>query len=347
MKTFYWRVDAFQPDDRIMDRAGFIIRQGGLVAFPTETVYGLGADALNAAAVERIFTAKGRPADNPLIVHVRSIEQVYSLVAALPDRALKLARAFWPGPLTMVLPRSREVPDAVTAGLDTVAVRMPAHRVALALINAAGTPIAAPSANASGRPSPTTAEHVRQDLDGRIEAVIDAGPAPVGVESTVLDLTTAVPVILRPGGVTRRRLMELIGNVAVHPEKTEGPPRSPGMKYRHYAPGAPVILVEGASAALVRNKMRELAAGFAGRGMKVVILASSESAGYFRDYRCVTYGRHAEPATVAAGLYDALRRCDELAPDVIVAEGVEPGGMGTAVADRLRRAASEIIKVTR
>ena len=326
-----------------MTRAGSIIRQGGLVAFPTETVYGLGADAFNPAAVSRIFAAKGRPSDNPLIVHISSLEELYPLVRTLPDRALKLAQAFWPGPLTIVLPRSPEVPEAVTAGLNTIAVRMPAHPVALALIRAAGTPIAAPSANLSGRPSPTTAQHVRDDLDGRIEAIIDAGPAPVGIESTVVDLSTGTPLLLRPGGITRQRLTEVVGQVALPPVKSNEPPRSPGLKYRHYAPKAPVMLVEGTPEA-VRDKVRVLAEGFAVRGMKVVILAGAENTGYYRDYPCVAYGRRSEPASIAAGLYDALRRCDEHTPDVILAEGIEPRGLGRAVADRLRRAASKIIR---
>jgi L-threonylcarbamoyladenylate synthase len=238
-------VDARDPDPRLIAEAAAIIRAGGLVAFPTETVYGLGADGLNPAAVARIFEAKERPSTDPLILHIAEPETLLQLVREAPPVALELARRFWPGPLTLVLPKQPGVPDIVTAGLATVAVRMPAHPVALALIRAARTPIAAPSANRFGRTSPTTARHVQDDLGDRIDLILDAGPTPIGVESTVLDLTRPVPTILRPGGLPREALEGLLGPVAVQTHLAEGPMPSPGLLPKHYAPRAPMILVIG------------------------------------------------------------------------------------------------------
>ncbi len=347
VNTRHVRVDPENPDKIEIEKAARVLKDGGLVAFPTETVYGLGANATDAAAVSRIFAAKGRPADNPVIVHVSSRQQVFGL-AEVSAMAQKLMEAFWPGPLTLILPAKETVPSQVTAGLATVAVRMPRHRVALALIEAAGVPVAAPSANLSGRPSPTTAEHVLADLNGKIEVVLDGGPTGVGVESTVLDLTSPVPAVLRPGGVTPDEIRSITGQVKVG-RAARGfwggeRPRSPGLKYTHYAPRAPLVLVEGHPERVVA-KINELAAQERSLGKKVGILAVSGRALYSGAAEVVEAGRREEPATVAAGLYAALRRLDELGVSIILAEGIDEGGMGLAVMNRLRRAAAQILRV--
>lgn len=345
--TVHWRVDPYFPDPRAVAAAAAMIRAGGLVAFPTETVYGLGANALDRKAVKRIFAVKGRPDDNPLIVHIAERAEITSLVRDLPPQAEKLIGLFWPGSLTLVLPRSGRVLPAVTAGLDKVAVRMPAHPVALALIREAGVPVAAPSANTSGRPSPTTAAHVLEDLDGRIEAVLDGGPVPVGVESTVLDLTVSPPVILRPGGVTGKQLAAVLGTVVHHSEKAPGRPQAPGMKYRHYAPRTPLVLVEGPPGA-VTARIRELAAEAGAAGEHVAVLARTGTAAFYAGVPVVPCGKSGDPGSTAAALYGALRECDALGADLILAEGLAAEGlegMGRAVMNRLRKAAAKIIVV--
>lgn len=354
MKTRVLRTDPFRQDEAVIDEAAQVVARGGLVAFPTETVYGLGADALNPQAVRGIFAAKGRPEDNPLIVHVAHVTDLAELVKEMPPVVNSLAKHFWPGPLTLILPRHSIVPDAVTAGLDTVAVRIPDHPVALALIRKSGCPIAAPSANRSGRPSPTEAQHVLEDLGGRIDIIVDGGPSGIGVESTVLDLTAAHPVILRPGAVTAEQLEPLLGPVATDPaadggaedavdgqqrERVDGPVRSPGMKYRHYAPQTPCVLYEGNGeavfAAVVQRVRAERSAG-----VRVGVLATEENASmYDADAVCVV-GRRAEPETVARGLYRCLRQLDEAGVDLIIMEGVDPIGLGAAVMNRMRRAAA-------
>jgi L-threonylcarbamoyladenylate synthase len=350
IKTKYIKVDPSRPEADAIAEAGLILRGGGLVAFPTETVYGLGADATNGLAVARIFEAKGRPPDNPIIVHVASRSQLSSLAASIPSEAEVLMDAFWPGPLTIILPAGKEVPAEVTAGLRTVAVRMPDHPVALALIKAAGVPVAAPSANLSGKPSPTQAKHVLQDLDGRIEAILDGGPAGVGVESTVLDLTSEAPIVLRPGGITPEELGACLGRVKVDRDAVSGicdeeNPRSPGMKYTHYAPRAPLLLVTGSQPA-VALKIREMAREEADCGRRAGILTYSDSSDYSTAGEVVVAGRRDKPETVAAGLYSALRRFNELGVDIIFAEGLEEKGVGLAVMNRLKKAAGgRIIKV--
>ncbi|MCS5695496.1 L-threonylcarbamoyladenylate synthase [Desulfofundulus thermocisternus] len=341
LRTAYWQVDPVEPRFEIIGRAGMILRRGGLVAFPTETVYGLGASALDGRAVRRIFEVKGRPPDNPLIVHVAGRGMLRPLVRSWPATAEKLVAAFWPGPLTLVLPAAPGVPREVTAGLDTVGIRMPAHPVALALIASAGIPVAAPSANLSGRPSPTTAGHVLQDLNGRIDAILDAGPAGVGVESTVLDLVADVPVILRPGGITPEELEKVIGKVKVDPGADGGDvsrPRSPGMKYRHYAPRVPLVLVEG-EPERVAARLKELADNYRALGRRVGILATAETAGKLNGGQVVVAGSRQNPAAIASRLFAALRQLEGRGVDVILAEGIEPRGLGLAVMNRLRRAA--------
>lgn len=353
--TQYLIVDPKQPEPEKIAAAGAVIRQGGLVGFPTETVYGLGANAWDKEAVARIFQAKGRPGDNPLIVHVADPATVRELAADLPPLGEELISRFWPGPLTLILPRQARVPDEVTAGLDTVAVRMPDHLVALALIKAAGVPIAAPSANLSGRPSPTEAGHVLADMNGRVEVILDGGQTGVGVESTVLDLTASVPSILRPGGVTAEALAEIIGRVAVDPNaegmdaaEISATPRSPGMKYAHYAPQAPVILVEGEESRVV-DYILAMKRHYQQSGQKVAILACRETADVYLDNQPPAWlevlGKRDDLSTVASRLYQALRACDTAKADVILAEGFSDREIGAAVMNRLRRAAGDIVRV--
>lgn len=323
-------------------QAADIIRRGGLVAFPTETVYGLGASAFLGPAVERIFLAKGRPGDNPLIVHIAREDALKDLVSSLPSTVPLLAKKFWPGPLTLVLPKGPRVPPEVTAGLDTVAVRMPRHPVALALIREAGLPIAAPSANLSGRPSPTTAEHVLEDLAGRIQLLLDGGPCPVGLESTVLDLTGEVPMLLRPGGVTLEQLQETLGEVRVLDSRKlkEGKtPPSPGLKYRHYAPRAPMFLVEGEPSRVVKE-IQKICRENRLKGRRVGLLVAEENREQFRAEAVEVLGLRRSPEEMAARLFDSLRRLDASGVDLILAETYEETGMGMALMNRLRRAAS-------
>jgi L-threonylcarbamoyladenylate synthase len=298
---------------------------------------------LNPDAVARIYAAKKRPLDNPVIVHVSSRQDITELVEKVSAEAMKLIKAFWPGPLTLVLKASARVPEATTGGLDTVAVRMPDHRVALALIRESGVPIAAPSANLSGRPSPTTADHVRQDLEGRIEMILDCGPTRIGVESTVLDLTAVPPQILRPGGVPYEDIKRLLGKVVLHPSvETLGEvrfvkARSPGMKHRHYAPRARLIVVEGKTKACTR-KVQEIADAYGKSGRKVGILATDEKARGYRADVVKSLGARGDLESVARNLFRLLREFDEEQVDVIVAEAVPLKGLGLAVMNRLRKA---------
>ena len=327
-------------------RAAELLRAGRLVAIPTETVYGLAADALNGDAVAAIFAAKGRPQDNPLIVHIASYEEWAPLVDAIPAAAQALAAAYWPGPLTMILPRSERIPDEVSAGLDTVAVRMPSHPAARAIIAACGRPLAAPSANRSGSPSPTTAARVLEDMEGRIAAVVDGGPCSVGVESTVVDLSGGRPRLLRPGGVTLPMLEEVAGPVEVDAAVTgrlrEGErAASPGMKYKHYAPKARVILVKGSPEAYARF----LAARAAEEPEGLAALCfDGEAQGL--SLPAVAYGGREDHAAQARQVFDALRRLDEIGAKKVYAACPAPDGIGLAVYNRLLRAAAfEVIEL--
>jgi L-threonylcarbamoyladenylate synthase len=343
-ETIVLRVDAEDPELEKIKIAAGVIRRGGLVAFPTETVYGLGADALNPEAVKGIFTAKMRPLDNPIIVHVADKEDVYKLALDVPESARKLMDAFWPGPLTLVLKASDIVPKVTTGGLDTVAIRMPRHKVALALIMESRRPIAAPSANLAGRPSPTLAEHVIRDLYGRVDVILDAGPTSIGVESTVLDLTSSPPQILRPGGVTLEDLKKILVEVVIHPAaaaKSEvhvEHARSPGMKHKHYAPKAEMIIVEGELNFIVK-KVKELAEHYVRAGRKVGILATEESACKYDLGIVKSMGSRRDLASVARNLFKSIRELDDERVDIIIAEGVPPKGLGLAIMNRLRRAA--------
>ena len=349
-KTLTLKVNAENPDLAIIETAAKIIKRGGLVAFPTETVYGLGADALNGDAVKALFEAKQRPLDNPPILHVANTKEVYRLASEVPKNAGLLMKRFWPGPLTLVFKRSSIVPSVTVAGLDTVAIRMPKHNVALALIKQSGCPIAAPSANLSGKPSPTTAQHVLEDLNGRIDAVLDGGASVVGVESTVVDVSVEPPVILRPGGTTFEALKHVLLNVKLHPfvqadqEVSLENAKSPGMKHKHYAPKADVILVEGAVSA-VTAKIQELTRSYTVQGLKVGVLATDETQACYEANVVRSLGSRFNIAGIAHNLFRLLREVDRENVAVILAEGVPSEGIGLAVMNRLRKASGyRIIK---
>jgi L-threonylcarbamoyladenylate synthase len=349
-QTLMFKVNAENPDPAKIHAAAQIIQNGGLVAFPTETVYGLGADALNPEAVLALFEAKKRPLDNPPIVHVASTSEVHQLVLDVPAKAELLMKQFWPGPLTLIFKHSNLVPNVTTAGLDTVAIRMPKHKVALELIKQSRRPIAAPSANLAGKPSPTTASHVFEDLNGRIEAILDGGDTNIGVESTVLDLSVDPPMLLRPGGTPFEALKSVLGDVRLHPfvqAEQELPLqqiRSPGMKHKHYAPRAEVILVEGSVQAVI-GKVKELAEAYKLKDAKVGILATDETQAFYNAGLVKSLGSRFNLSSVAQNLFRLLREIDAENVDVIIAEGVPSEGLGLAVMNRLRKASGyHIIK---
>jgi L-threonylcarbamoyladenylate synthase len=334
------RTEILPATEEHIARAAAVIRAGGLVAFPTETVYGLGADALNEDAVRKIFLAKERPADDPLIVHIASASQLPQLARQIPQRAWDLIERFWPGPLTLVLPKTERVPTVTTGGLDTVAVRMPSHPVAKRLIELSAVPIAAPSANRFGRPSPTIAKHVWEDLHGRIELILDGGPTPIGVESTVLDLTVDPPMVLRPGGVTLEELRAVLGDVqmldAAH---TEAAKRSPGTRSRHYAPRAQVLLVEQGAAEAALKELSGKRVGvlvYLTRSLSVYGEGQGEVRGAGGEVIIIQMPRSLK--AYARRLFAALRELDEQGVDVIVVEKLQERGLGRAIMDRLRRA---------
>lgn len=343
MKTLFLKVDPENPDPAKIKTAAQIIRRGGLVAFPTETVYGLGADALNGAAVLALFEAKKRPLDNPPIVHVADPAEVGRLVTEVPSKAQVLMDKFWPGPLTLIFKHSNIIPNVTVAGLDTVAIRMPKHKVALELIRQSRCPIAAPSANLAGKPSPTTAQHVCEDLNGRIDAILDGGSTNIGVESTVVDLSVDPPMLLRPGGTPFEALKKVVSGLQLHAfveaeqELSLGEIRSPGMKHKHYAPKAEVILVEGKVSA-VTAKVKELAQTYKLKGKKVGILATDETQSFYQSDVVKSLGSRSNLATVAQNLFRLLREVDAENVDIIIAEGVSSEGLGLAVMNRLRKA---------
>ena len=336
-------------DEELAEAAG-ILRKGGLVAFPTETVYGLGANGLDEEAAKKIYAAKGRPSDNPLIAHISAPEELEALAAEIPCFAKRLMELYWPGPLTMVFKKKEIVPYGTTGGLDTVAVRMPSDPIARALIRLAGVPVAAPSANRSGRPSPTTADHVWQDMAGRIEMIIDGGPVGIGVESTIVDVTGPVPVILRPGAITMEMVRDALGQVEIDPAIV-GPikegvrPKAPGMKYRHYAPKARMTLVEGEMEQVVRA-INRLAREALKQGERVGIICTDESRFCYPAGMIRSVGIRAREETVAHNLYAVLREFDDLEADVIFSESFPDDQIGQAIMNRLSKAAGyHIIKV--
>lgn len=336
-------------DRDAMNAAGKIIRDGGLVAFPTETVYGLGADALNEQAAAKIYAAKGRPSDNPLIVHIAKIEDLYKIAENVPKKARILAEKFWPGPLTMIFPKKSCVPDGTTGGLETVAVRMPKDDVALALIEAGGGFIAAPSANTSGRPSPTRAEHVAEDMNGKIQMILDGGEVGIGVESTIVDMSGEIPMVLRPGYISDKMLREAIGEVVADPALfsvgADVKPKAPGMKYRHYAPKANMVIVEGEEAqvvAFINKKIREEQV----KGRKIGVVASDESAMSYHGGMVRSMGSRKDELSISRRLYSVLREFDELEIDEIYSEAFNTPDLGQAIMNRLIKAAGhQIIRI--
>lgn len=351
MRTQFWSVPigAFNQNHPNIQEAAKLIQLGKRVAFPTETVYGLGADARSTEAVDGIFAAKGRPSDNPLIVHIANPFQLNDLVDRPDETCLRLMERFWPGPLTLVLPlrADSQISPRVTAGLDTVGVRIPDHPVALSLLAAAACPIAAPSANRSGRPSPTTASHVRDDLDGRIEGILDGGPTGVGLESTVVQVQHGIVHILRPGGITKEQLIDA-GFLVQEFESTNQPaeskdkewtPRAPGMKYAHYAPKGRMTIVEGENHTLIRERIQQELNNPANASLRTGVLTFVDHATFYQADVIEVCGHRDRPDQLAQQLFSALRRFDEAGVDIIFAEGCPNVGIGHAVMNRLRKAA--------
>lgn len=342
MKTRVFTAGENGIDEQEMAVAAEVIRTGGLVAFPTETVYGLGGDATNPDASRKIYEAKGRPSDNPLIVHIENFGQLEDIVAEVPEEARRLAEKFWPGPLTMILNKNGVIPYETTGGLDTVAIRMPNHPVAQEFLKKSGCMIAAPSANTSGRPSPTRASHVWEDLQGRIDVILDGGEVGIGIESTIVDLTEDVPVILRPGFITIEMLTEVLGTVKMDPgivdENSKTPPKAPGMRYRHYAPKAELTLVEGQETMVV-DEINRYTKEQMSSGKKVGIIATEETKDRYPAGEVVSIGSRKDEAEVARHLYQVLRQFDERKVDVIYSESFPTAGVGQAIMNRLLKAA--------
>lgn len=341
MKTKIYKLNEKDIDSQAIKEAAEIIRKSGTVIFPTETVYGLGANALSSEAAKAIFAAKGRPSDNPLIVHISSIDMLlYVIGEPLTDKAKKLMDEFWPGPLTLIFKKPATIPYEVTAGLETVGVRMPDNAIALELIKQSGLPIAAPSANISGKPSPTKGEHVVADMDGRVSAILCGSSSRIGLESTVLDLSGAVPTILRPGGVTLEELQAVLGEVHIDKGLVDQTtiPKAPGMKYTHYAPEAQMIIIKGQQQQ-VADKIRQLTAEQMDQGKVVGILATEETKESYRDGVVISMGSRNNLYTAAAAIFDALRQFDIQKVDIIYAESLSEESIGMAVMNRLKKAA--------
>ena len=349
METQVRRLSYSQIDETMIEEAGRIIRKGGLVAFPTETVYGLGGDALNPESSKKIYAAKGRPSDNPLIVHIADKKDLYRIVREVPEKAKKLMEAFWPGPLTMIFYKNELVPQATTGGLDTVAVRMPSDRIAAAFIRAAGGFVAAPSANVSGRPSTTTAAHVEEDLSGRIEMILDGGQAVIGLESTIVDMSVEPPVILRPGAVTKEMMEAVIGPLevdkAIIAPDSGVKPKAPGMKYRHYAPRADLAVVEGSTEAVIAA-INQLAEEAETEGKRVGIIATDETKDRYPKGLVLSLGARKHEEEIAQHLFEVLRDFDETDVDCIYSEAFDEASIGPAIMNRLLKAAGhKVIQV--
>ncbi|MFO7612151.1 MAG: L-threonylcarbamoyladenylate synthase [Clostridia bacterium] len=341
MKTEVYKIDPENPDMDIIALCADVIKNGGTVAFPTETVYGLGANALDDTAVKKIFSAKGRPNDNPLILHVAGITDVEKYAVDIPPFAYTLARIFWPGPLSMVLWKNDLVPMASTGGLHTAAFRVPSNNIALAIINQSGVPIAAPSANLSGKPSPTDGAHVIEDLSGRVDIILDAGGCRIGLESTVMDLTSSPPVVLRPGGISFDELRMVVPHLMKSYDSSDSEaPKSPGMKYTHYSPDASVIVVKGALNSTV-EKINEITNGNPRAG----VLCSLETVDLYRSSNKICAGSRKNPQEIASRIFGSLRMFNKLDVDIIYSEYFDVGPMEDAIMNRLLKAASfEIIE---
>ena len=346
MNTKVVKVDREHPDQEKINGAGEVLKQGGLVAFPTETVYGLGGDGLNAGSSEKIYAAKGRPSDNPLIIHIADMESLEGIVTQVPEEARKLANAYWPGPLTMIFQKNDRVPYETTGGLDSVAVRMPSHPVAKALIQAGGGYIAAPSANTSGRPSPTRAEHVKEDLSGRIEMILDGGEVEIGLESTIVDFTSDKPVILRPGYISQEMIARVIGEVEMDKglliTDSAVKPKAPGMKYRHYAPKAGLTIVQGNPEA-VREYINNQCKMQGEKGLRAGVISTDENQEFYHAAVVKNIGRREDEEGIARHLFGILRAFDEEDVDCIYSEAFDTPQMGQAIMNRLLKAAGHHI----
>lgn len=342
MKTDVIKIDKERFEIKELEQAIYILRKGGLVAFPTETVYGLGGNGLDEEAAQKIYAAKGRPSDNPLIIHISDIEALHELSCEIPQAAKQLAEAFWPGPLTMILKKSDKVPFGTTGGLDTVAIRMPGDSIALALIRESGVYIAAPSANTSGRPSPTKAEHVMEDLNGRIDMIIDGGPVGIGLESTIIDLTSDIPTILRPGYITQDMLKSVIGEIdmdhGVLDSLSDIKPKAPGMKYKHYAPKGDITIYEG-NLTDVTDQINKKAKKKESEGIKVGVIATDETIHSYHYGIIKSIGTRKDNRSIARNLFALLREFDDLEIECIYTESFKDAGLGQAIMNRLLKAA--------
>lgn len=344
MDTIIQKINSEFFEDCELEKACRILKQGGLVAFPTETVYGLGGDALSQDAAKKIYTAKGRPSDNPLIVHIADMKSLYDVAQNISRKALDLAEAYWPGPMTMIFQKTDKVPLSTTGGLNTVAVRMPSHPIAKELIRQSGVYVAAPSANTSGRPSPTRAEHVIEDLQGKIDMIIDGGHVGIGLESTIVDMTGETPVILRPGYITKEMLEEVAGEVDVDPAVLMTEPKknivakAPGMKYRHYAPRGQLTIVEGKEEAVIQ-KINEIVLQKEQEGCNVAVIATEESKDRYHCKQIFSIGSRKSEGSIAAGVYDILRRMDAIGAEYIYTESFAQDHLGQAIMNRMIKAA--------
>ncbi len=351
METKVVKIEEKNIDEKAAEalkEAGDVIKKGGLVAFPTETVYGLGGDALNPESSKKIYAAKGRPSDNPLIVHVYRIEDVEKIVEDMPEAARKLSDAFWPGPLTMIMNKNEKVPYETTGGLDTVAIRMPNNKIALELIRQSGGYIAAPSANTSGRPSPTIARYCEEDLSGKIEMIIDGGQVGIGLESTIVDLTSEVPMILRPGYITADMLKEVLGEISIDrtiiDSTSTQKPKAPGMKYKHYAPKGDLMIVQGAQEKVVEYINSESAKAM-DQGKKVGIIGTESTKMLYKADVVKSVGSREDEKTIAHELFKVLREFDDEGMDVMFSESFDDSGIGQAIMNRLLKAAGHNVKV--
>ena len=343
MNTKIYKIDLKNTDTEQMTEAGSLIRMGELVAFPTETVYGLGGDALYPKAAQKIYEAKGRPSDNPLIVHVAEFSDLERIAKEVPPQAKLLSDAFWPGPLTMIVAKNEQVPYTTTGGLDTVAVRMPNHKIALELIRKSGCLIAAPSANTSGRPSPTEASHVKEDMDGRIAMILDGGTVGIGIESTIIDLTETPPMVLRPGYITVEMLSKVLGeevilDPAIISDDDTKKPKAPGMKYKHYAPKADMIIVDGEQDAVIEH-INRLSWEMHQKQKRVAVIATEETKDFYDADIILCIGKREDEDAIAKHMYKILRECDELETDVIYSESFQTPRIGQAIMNRLLKAA--------
>lgn len=350
MNTVYLSAEKQKDREVCVQKAGVCLKEGGLVAFPTETVYGLGADALNEKAAEKIYAAKGRPSDNPLIVHIAEMKDLEYIVEEIPKKAKLLAEKFWPGPVTMIMKKKDIVPNSTTGGLDTVAVRMPDHPLALEIIKAAGGFVAAPSANTSGRPSPTLAKHVLEDMMGRIDMIVDGGELSIGIESTIVDMSVEPPMILRPGYITEEMLEECIGDVLLDPALLfvgeDKAPKAPGMKYKHYAPKGELKIVEGTRDNVI-STIKNFVVNELEKGKKVGIIATDETKSLYGNGIVKSIGSRKDDRTIARNLYAVLREFDEMEVECIYSESFGTGSMGQAIMNRLLKAAAHNVIVVK